>query len=248
MFKGIQDKKVLITGSSSGIGACTAELFASYGADIGIHYSQNKKGALSVLEKITEKGGEGHLLEADFQDDAADCIVDEFLDYFGRIDVLINNAGAIYGSTDFLKLDKSSWEKTLKVSLSTPFFISRKAFSFMKDNNGGKIINISSIASKYGGSSKTLHNGVAKSGVDAITKTLAREGARYNILVNSIRPGVIDTEAHKKIGRDSLEERIKSIPLKRAGRPADIAGMCLYLASDYGNYITGQTFGITGGD
>lgn len=248
MFSGIKDKKVLITGSSSGIGACTAELFAQYGADIGVHYSHNSQKADIVYNKIKETGRDAVLLQADFLDENADKILDEFLDYFGTIDVLINNAGAVYGNSDFSEMERKSWDNTLTASLTTPFFISRKAFSFMKNGQGGKIINISSIASKYGGSAKTLHYGVAKSGIDAITKTMAREGAGYNILVNSIQPGVIDTEFHKKIGRNSLEERIKKIPLQRAGQPKDIAGMCLYLASDYGNYITGQIIGVTGGD
>ncbi|MDD4126413.1 MAG: SDR family NAD(P)-dependent oxidoreductase [Methanomicrobium sp.] len=248
MFSGIKGKKILITGSSSGIGACTAELFASYGADVGIHYGQNIDKAKIALENVKKYGVQGKLFQADFLTDNADNIIDEFLDCFGRIDVLVNNAGAVYGNMDFLEMDEESWNKTLTASLKTPFFISKKAFISMKKIGGGKIINISSIASKYGGSAKTLHYGVAKSGLDAITKTMAREGAEYNILVNSIQPGVIDTEFHKKIGRNSLIERAQKIPLKRAGKPEDVAGMCLFLASNYGNYITGQIFGVTGGD
>ena len=145
-------------------------------------------------------------------------------------------------------MDQKSWDDTLNLNLTAPFFLARDAFSFMKDHEGGRIINISSIAAKYGGSSSSIHYGAAKAGIEAVTRTLARDGANFNILVNAIEPGVIDTDFHKKIGRASLAERVKTIPLKRAGIPLDIARLCLFLAAESGDYMTGQVFGVTGGD
>ena len=118
----------------------------------------------------------------------------------------------------------------------------------MKDNGGGKIINISSISAKYGGSEKTLHYGASKAALEAINVGMAKAGAPYNILVNTVRGGFIDTPLHKKLGRTNLEKRIQAIPLKRAGKAEDMARMVLFLASEGGDFITGETFTVAGGD
>jgi 3-oxoacyl-[acyl-carrier protein] reductase len=118
----------------------------------------------------------------------------------------------------------------------------------MKSHGGGKIINISSISAKYGGSSKTLHYGAAKAALETLTVGLARAGAPYNILVNTIRGGFIETPMHQKLGRENLEKRIAMIPLKRAGKAEDVARMVLFLASKGGDFITGETLAVTGGD
>ena len=118
----------------------------------------------------------------------------------------------------------------------------------MKDQGGGKIINISSISAKYGGSGQTLHYGAAKSALETVTLGLAKAGAKYNILVNTVRGGFIDTSMHKKLGRNNIEKRIEMIPLRRAGRPEDMARMVLFLASEAGDFITGETFTVAGGD
>ncbi|MGB7789248.1 SDR family NAD(P)-dependent oxidoreductase [Methanoregula sp.] len=249
MFEKIKNKRVLITGASSGIGACTAELFASYGATVGIHYNTGDKDAEDLGKKISNRFSSPVMIKADLLNpDQRDRIVQTFIDETGGIDVLVNNAGAIIGTQHFLKMDTDSWNKTLNLNLTAPFFLARSAFSSMKDNGSGRIISISSIAAKYGGSASSIHYGAAKAGIEAVTRTLAREGAQYNILVNAIAPGVIETEFHKKIGRSSLEVRVTSIPVKRAGKPIDIARLCVFLASEGGDYITGQVYGVTGGD
>jgi len=249
MFEEIKNKRVLITGASSGIGACTAELFASYGATVGIHYNTSDKDAEDLRKKISSRFSSPVMIKADLLNpDQRDQIIHTFIDMTGGIDVLINNAGAIIGPQHFLKMDADSWNKTLDLNLTAPFFLAKSAFSFMMDNSSGRIISISSIAAKYGGSASSIHYGAAKAGIEAVTKTLAREGAQYNILVNAIAPGVIETGFHKKIGRPSLEGRVMAIPLKRAGNPLDIARLCLFLASEGGDYITGQVYGVTGGD
>ena len=164
--------------------------------------------------------------------------------------MLVNNAGGVYGARDVLTLDEESWDKTFALNTTASFFLARDAFLYMKNHGGGRIINISSISAKYGGSPTTIHYGAAKAALDAVTKGLAKAGAPYNILVNSVRGGVIDTPFHKKIHRDkkSLEERIKLIPLKRMGEPIDVARVVLFLASDAGSYITGEIFTVAGGD
>jgi len=177
-------------------------------------------------------------------------LIHDFIEVFGSIDILVNNAGGIYGNKNFLEIDEDSWNQTFTLNVTAPFFLARDAFSFMKLHGGGKIINISSISAKYGGSGTTMHYGAAKAALEAITRGLAKAGAPYNILVNTIRGGVIDTPFHEKIQRDrkNLEERINLIPLKRMGKPLDIARMALFLASEAGDYITGEIFTVAGGD
>lgn len=249
MFENIRGKKVLVTGASTGIGACTAELFASYGATVGIHYNSSKNEAENLGHKIGDLFSTPVLIKANLLNpEERDRVIPTFIESTGGIDVLVNNAGTIIGTYHFLEMDDDSWDKTLNLNLKSSFFLAKSAFSHMKTHKGGRIISISSISAKYGGSASSVHYGAAKAGIEAVTRTLAREGAQYSILVNAIQPGVIDTWAHKKIGRESLVERVKTIPLKRAGSPLDVARLCLFLASACGDYITGQVYGVTGGD
>lgn len=249
MFDAFHQKRVLITGASSGIGASVAELFGSYGAVVGLHYHSDEKGAALGARKIREQNGVVHLLQGDLTDHSISAgLVGRFIGLSGGIDILINCAGGPVGTHHFLELDDESWDATLALNLTAPFLISREAFRFMKEHGGGRIIMISSIAAKYGGSDTSLHYGASKAGLEAVTRSLARSGAQYNILVNTVQAGVIDTPAHGKIGRTSLDERISRIPLKRAGKPQEVAMLCAFLASECGDFITGQIFGITGGD
>ncbi|MGD1004240.1 MAG: SDR family NAD(P)-dependent oxidoreductase [Methanoregulaceae archaeon] len=249
MFNNLKDKKVLVTGASSGIGACTARLFAHYGSIVGIHYNANRHGAEAVLNQIMLAGGEAYLIHADLlKKKERNRVIDLFIRDSGGIDVLINNAGTIFGNEHFLVMKDDEWRDTIDLNLTAPYFLAKQSFEYMMKYGGGKIINISSISAKYGGSEKSIHYGAAKAGLDAITRTLSRAGAPFNILVNSIQPGVIQTDAHRKIGRLSLDDRIKKIPLKRAGTPRDVAQLCVFLGSEAGDYITGQIIGVTGGD
>lgn len=251
MFESINGKKVLITGASSGIGAETASLFASYGAHVGIHYNKNKEKARELKKKIVDNGGIADFLTGDLLEESTRSdLIKSFIGAFGRIDILINNAGGVIGNMPFLEIDEISWKETMALNATAPFFLSRNAFLFMKDHGGGRIINISSISAKYGGSINTMHYGASKAALESLTKGFARAGAPYNILVNCIRGGVIDTSLHSKIDRNSsaMEKRISLIPLKRMGKPEDIARLALFLASEGGDFITGEIFTVAGGD
>lgn len=250
MFE-VEGKRILVTGASSGIGACTAELLGCCGASIGIHYRGNRKGALDVAKKINRQRGSAEVFEGNLLfSKARTDLLKAFITVFGKIDVLVNNAGGIYGHSHFLEMDEKSWDDTLTLNAKAPFFLARDAFSLMKEQGGGKIINISSVSAKYGGSTVTIHYGAAKAALESITMGLARAGAEYNILVNSVRGGFIDTGAHKKMGRSKIDiaNRIKLIPLRRAGQPLDVARAVLFLASSAGDFITGEVITIAGGD
>ncbi|MBA3052129.1 SDR family oxidoreductase [bacterium] len=251
-FKDIKDKKVLITGASGGIGAGIARLFASYGACLGIHYCSAKKNAVRLAEEIKKKGIRIELFQGDLQKpESRNTLVGNFVKKYGRIDVLVNNAGAIYDYEHFSKLAEKSWDYTFDLNVKAPYYLSAAAFMNMKRNDGGRIINISSANVKYGGSARSVHYTASKAALENLTLGFAREGAKYNILVNSIRCGLIATQMHEKIkgyNEKLFKQRIELIPLKRSGKPIDIARMVLYLASECGSFITGETFTVAGGD
>jgi len=254
MFKDIEEKKVLITGASGGIGSEMARIFAEYGAFVGMHYSGDERGKNTLLKLKEETKTDPEKMRL-FPGDLLDSkirstLVESFVEAFGGIDILINNAGAMFDYKHFSELDEESWNKSFDLNTKAPFRLSISAFEYMKQN-GGKIINISSVHVKYGGSGKSLPYVASKAAMDSLTKGFAREGAQYNILVNSIRCGVIESPMHTKIPgytEENLQKRIELILLKRSGKPKDIARMALFLASDAGNFITGQTISVSGGD
>ena len=157
-----------------------------------------------------------------------------------------NNAGMI-NPKSILDISIKDFDDTFKVNSRAPFILSRDAFSYMKKNRFGRVINISSIVVNYGkGRNDSIHYAASKATLEILTVGLAKMGAKFNILVNSIRPGVILTKIQKN--RENLEDRIKMIPIQRAGQVEDISNFVVYLASERGNFITGQTFTISGGE
>jgi|ETN01SMinimDraft_1059929.scaffolds.fasta_scaffold24731_1 3-oxoacyl-[acyl-carrier protein] reductase len=249
IISGLKDKKVLVTGATGGIGNCLIKMFAEKGAILGIHYYRNQKMAKSLSREIEANGGKSECFQADLLSNSTPSLFHDFIESFGGIDVLVNNAGGILDFKEFLELDEFSWNKTHRLNTQAPFFLAQQAFANMKENGGGKIINVSSIAAKYGGSSKSLHYGAAKAALESVTVGLARAGAQYNILVNAVRGGFIDSPLQQRLIKEKdLKERIDLIPLKRAGKPEDIAGAVVYLASEAGDFITGEIMTVSGGD
>ena len=249
IISGLKNKRVLVTGASGGIGSSLVKMFAKEGATLGIHYCQNQNQAKSLFRDIEVDGGRAECFQADLLSTNELSLVQEFIERFDGIDILVNNAGGILGFKDFLELDDSSWIKTYQLNVQAPFFLAQQAFANMKENGGGKIINISSIAAKHGGSSKSLHYGAAKAALEAVTIGLARAGATHKILVNAVQAGFIDTPLQQRFADEkNLKERIDLIPLKRPGKPEDVAGAVVYLASKAGDFITGEIMTVSGGD
>ena len=252
MFEGIKNKSVLITGATGGIGAAMTKIFAEHGARVGVHYRSNKKEADRLLEAIRSKGGEAKTFSADLIEvGGMKGLILSFIKEFGGIDVLINNAGATYDYQHFSELDEASWTNTFALNVKAPFYLSGEAFQYMQGHGGGRIINISSVNVKYGGSAKSMHYVASKAALEALTIGFAREGAQYNILVNAIRCGVIDTPMRTKVSgysEEDFKKRVDVIPLKRMGEPLDVARMALFLASECGNFITSEIFTVAGGD
>ncbi len=243
--------RILITGATGGIGTAMAEVFADHGDSLGLHYSKNRNKALQLQKALRGKTKieifKANLINLKETED----LVKSFVKKFDGIDVLINNAGAVFDQVDFRELKEKSWQNTFDLNVKAPFMLSRAVFNNMKERGGGKIINISSVNVKYGGSGKSMHYIASKAALESITRTLAKEGAKYNILVNAIRPGVIDTPMRTKIkghNEEDFQKRIAFVPLKRVGHPIDIARMALFLADESGDFITGEIFTVAGGD
>lgn len=198
---------------------------------------------------MEQAGRQAAVFQADLRrPDSAPALLRAFIREFGGIDVLINNAGAVIGPRHALKLRAADWEQTMALNATTPFFLAQQAMLAMRaQGTGGKIINISSISAAYGGSPVSLHYAAAKAALEAATVGLARLGAP-DVLVNAIRAGFIATAFHRRMGRRALAGRITRIPLRRAGQPDDIAQAALYVASCAGDFITGATLTVSGGD
>ena len=166
----------------------------------------------------------------------------------GNIDVLVNNAANVSQSCDWRTVNEKAWDRVFQVNAKAPFLLGRAALGTMAKKRRGRIINLSSIGVKFGGSETTLHYSASKAALEAISKSLAKAGAPYNVMVNVVRIGVTDTTAHKKAGRKNLSGRIALIPLKRSARPSEISKVVLFLASEGSSFITNTTIDVAGGE
>jgi 3-oxoacyl-[acyl-carrier protein] reductase len=250
-MEGIAGKRALITGASSGIGEAIARTFAHSGAVVGIHYYRSKALIRAIQSDIRSAGGAAEVFRADLlRSGSRSALVRDFVSACGGIDILVNNAGAMFEYKHFSNITEREWERMFVLHAEAPFFLAQAAFSSMRERGWGRIVNISSNAVKYAGS-HLLHYAAAKAALDVCTTGFAREGARYGVLVNSIRCGKIDTRMHTKYpGYDAkrLSERVSLIPLRRMGTPEEVARMALFLVSKGGDFITGQHIAVAGGE
>ena len=243
----LKGKNALITGASRGLGKEIAIGFAKEGANILINFLENKSAALETQKLIEEQGVKSSLYQGDVSiKNNIEKIIERGLNDFNNIDILVNNAGI--NRRGFLKdITEEEWDEIMNVNLKGPFLLSQIIFPIMIKQGGGRIINISSVASQYYGP-KTVHYAVSKSGLNCLTKVLARYGAPHNILVNSVAPGLILTDQTKdEFKSGNAKPLIDLTLLKKPGLAKDVVATCLLLAENNQNYITGQVLSVSGG-
>lgn len=245
-MKLLQDKVVLVTGASRGIGRAIATHLASHGAHIAFTYlSSIEKGeALATELQALGVKAKGYRSDAsDFQ--AAEALVTEVVQDFGQLDVLINNAG-VTKDTLLMRMTEEQWDDVLRINLKSVFNMTKAATKPMMRAKKGSIINITSVVGLMGNAGQANY-AASKAGILGFTKSIAKELGSRNIRSNALAPGFIETEMTGELNEAQLQEWLKSIPLKRAGKGEDIANACLFLASDMSAYMTGQVLVVDGG-
>jgi 3-oxoacyl-[acyl-carrier protein] reductase len=242
----MEGKKTIVTGASRGLGRAIALAFAREGADVLVNYASREEQAKEVAAAIEALGRRAILHQADVSETAqVQAMVGAALAAFGRVDVLVNNAGITMPKGP-LETSEAEWDRVMAVNLKSVFLCSRAVVEGMMAQGGGRIINIASTAGQTGTLSGPAYC-AAKAGVLGLTKSLARSFASHNILVNALSPALIDTEILYWRTPEQWKETLATIPLKRLGSPDDLAEAAVFLASNGGNFITGATFDINGG-
>ncbi|MBD0361708.1 MAG: 3-oxoacyl-[acyl-carrier-protein] reductase [Coleofasciculus sp. C3-bin4] len=240
----LSDRVAIITGASRGIGRAVALALAAEGAKVVVNYASSSDAAQQVVTAITDAGGSAMALQADVSKlEQVDALFNETLEKFGRVDVLVNNAG-ITRDTLLLRMKPEDWQAVIDLNLTGVFLCTRAVSKVMLKQRSGRIINIASVSGQMGNPGQANYS-AAKAGVIGFTKTVAKELASRGITVNAVAPGFIATDMTSDL---KSEEILKYIPLGRYGEPEEVAGMVRFLAADSAAaYITGQVFNVDGG-
>ncbi len=239
------DKIAVVTGSASGIGRATAEMLAEGGATVCIGDIAADKGEAAAAE-IRGKGHKADYFALDLTSrESVATFASAVLARHGRVDILVNAAG--WGKTQpFLECDDAFWETVINLNFVGPMRLTRALLPQMFERKSGRIVNISSDAGRVGSLGETVYSG-AKAGLIGFTKALAREGARYNVTVNCVCPGPTDTPLMAAVPEKIREAFVKAIPMRRFGKPAEVAQAIGFFASPGSDYITGQVLSVSGG-
>ena len=240
----LKDKVAVVTGASRGIGKAAALALASQGAKVVVNYARSSDAAEATVKEINKAGAEAIAVQADVsQSDEVDNLIKSTLDKFGRIDVLVNNAG-ITKDTLLLRMKPEQWQAVIDLNLTGVFLCTKAVSKTMLKQRSGRIINIASVAGQMGNPGQANYS-AAKAGVIGFTKTVAKELANRGVTVNAVAPGFIETDMTEDLKSDDI---IKFIPLGRYGKPEEVAGTIRFLAADpAAAYITGQVFNVDGG-
>jgi 3-oxoacyl-[acyl-carrier protein] reductase len=245
----LQNKSVLVTGASSGIGAAVSRAFARQGARVAVHWHSNAAAADGVIHDIRDAGGTAVSIRGDLaRSGVPKGVVEEAANALGSLDILINNAGSLISRRPILEADDAWVDSVFDLNARAVIGTCQAAIPHMDRRGGGAIINVGSIAGLDGGGTGTGVYGSAKAFVHNLTRHLAREFAARRIRVNTVSPGVVDTAFHSATPPERMEAMRKSVYLGRIGTPDDCVGAFLFLASQQlSGYITGQNIHVNGG-
>lgn len=242
----LEGKSAIVTGGSVGIGAAIALKLAACGANVAINYRKHREEAKAIIEQIAGMGRMGLLVQADISSftDAAK-MVEEVTKAFGRIDILVNNAGVNWDGVIW-KMSEEQWDNVLNINLKGYFNYIRAVAPVFRDQQSGRIINITSInglRGKFGQSNYAA----SKAGIIGLTKTVARELGKYGVNVNAVAPGLIETDMMKNADESVRTAALDDIVMKRIGQPDDVANMVAFLCTDLARHVTGEVIKVDGG-
>lgn len=239
-------KVAIITGASRGIGAATAKLLAKNGYAVCINYLNNESKAQEVCQEIQKQGGKAIAIKADMasEKDIVNLfnIVDKEL---GPVTALVNNAG-IGGICKIETIDASSLESVFATNVFGTIYCCREAFKRMRERGGGSIVNVSSEAARFGGNNMA-HYAASKAAINTFTIAFAREAGLFNVKINTVSPGIIDTDMYQNTSAERIQTLKKSIPMGRMGAAEEVAESILWLLSEKASYVSGTIIPVTGG-
>ena len=242
----LAQKTALVTGASRGIGRAIALALADAGANVAVNYHHSKDAAQSVCYHARQLGVRSRCYRGDIaRPEQSEFLVEQVVDDFGPIEVLVNNAG-ITRDKSFLKMTGEMWDEVLQTNLTGPANMTQAVLPLMLAGGWGRIINVSSIVGQTGNFGQANYS-AAKGGLIALTKTLARETARKGVTVNAVTPGFIETDMTKDLPHEALQSVKVATPVGRLGKPEEVAAAVLFLATPAASYITGQVIAVNGG-
>jgi 3-oxoacyl-[acyl-carrier protein] reductase len=242
----LNGKVALITGGSRGIGEAIVLKFAQEGADIAFTYLSSDEKAQAVVKEVVNYGVKVIAYRSDASDyQQAEKLINDVTEAFGKIDILINNAG-ITKDTLMLRMSEEQWDQVMDVNLKSVFNLTKHVLKPMMKNKSGSIINMGSVVGVFGNAGQANY-AASKAGIIGFSKSIAKEVGSRNIRCNVIAPGFIETDMTHVLSEDQKKAYIDSIPLKRLGMGNDVAHACVYLGSEMSTYVTGQVLSVCGG-
>ncbi len=245
-MKLLENKVVIVTGASRGIGRSIAQKCVEHGAKVAFTYLSSDEKARALEQELSQNGGEVKGFKSDASDfDQAQKLVDDVVAYFGTVDVLVNNAG-ITRDTLLMRMTEEQWDEVINTNLKSAFNLTKAVLRPMLKAKSGSIVNMSSIVGVRGNAGQANY-AASKAGLIGFTKSVAQELGSRNIRCNAIAPGFIETEMTEVLDPKAVEQWRNSIPMKRGGTPDDVANLTVFLGSDMSAYITGQTIPVCGG-
>jgi 3-oxoacyl-[acyl-carrier protein] reductase len=241
-----KDRVAIVTGAGRGLGIAVGLALSQQGAKVVLCDIE-----LALVEQVADdirsRGGEALALGHDISNLAEiEQLVQTVVTHYGRLDILVNNAG-ICPRISIDEMTEASYDQIMNVNLKSVFFLSRAAGNIMKSRGWGRIVNVSSIGGRTGGIYNATVYGASKAGMMAMTKAFARHFAPYNVLVNCVAPGTVNTRLMANLSKESLQASINQVPLKRLADPAEIAQVIVFLASEGASYMTGAIVDVNGG-